>query len=176
MSRDYSKINGELNPNYKGGYRKKYPSLFNSWQNMKQRCLNKNHPKYHRYGGRGVTIVDDWLTVEGFVTWALKNGWVSGYSIDRIDNDGSYKPSNCRWITMSENSRAKSTTRITREQADTIRKRVKSGENEHDIAIEYGVVHGTIWYIVKGITHVKDGECSRQIKEIRERNKEKNNV
>lgn len=81
--------------------------------NMKQRCYNKKHKSYHNYGGRGITICDEWLNdSQKFYNWALENGWnednlyKSGrnkLTIDRIDNNGNYEPSNCRIITLKEN-------------------------------------------------------------------------
>jgi hypothetical protein len=167
MPRDYRDISGRNNPNYKTGYAKKgkKPSFYNTWQNMKSRCLNPNNPKYHRYGERGIKVCDDWLTIEGFSEWALNNGWSDGLSIDRIDNDGNYCPENCKWVTMSENSRKKRTTKITFKQAKEIRLRAANGESEIELAKEFNVVHGTIWFIVKNFTHVEDGECTNKLKE-----------
>jgi hypothetical protein len=63
---------------------------------------------YYRYGGRGIALCSEWkndfLT---FRSWAITNGYKPGLSIDRIDNDGNYEPSNCRFLTISENSKRK---------------------------------------------------------------------
>ena len=168
MGRNYKDVSGENNPNYQSGIAG--TPLGNTWCNMKQRCLNANHPKYHRYGGRGVTIHEDWLTSAGFKEWALSAGYEEGLCIDRVDNDGNYEPDNCKWVTMSENARKKRTTKITLEQAGTIRERLSAGENANSLAAEYGVVHGTIWFIQKNFTHVADGECTRMLKERNLRN------
>lgn len=138
--------------------------LYNSWQGMKQRSLNPHHPKYHRYGGRGVKVCSDWIEITGFIKWALANGYETGKTIDRIDNDGDYCPENCQWITASENSRKKRTTKIDYDEAQKIRTRLNSGESAVDLAKEYGVVHGTIWFIQNGFTHVPAGECTRALK------------
>lgn len=90
-----------------------YKPLYNSYNNMKERCTNPNHHKYYRYGGRGIKICDEWLGENGFKNfsaWALKNGYCENLSIDRIDNDGNYEPSNCRWTTIKEQNRNRSTT------------------------------------------------------------------
>lgn len=69
--------------------------------NMKQRCYNKNHDKYLRYGGRGITICDEWLKdIQVFIGWAKTNGYNNNLTIDRIDNDKGYRPDNCRWISV----------------------------------------------------------------------------
>jgi hypothetical protein len=141
--------------------------LYISWQNMKQRCTNKNHPKYHRYGGRGITLFDGWVTIQGFMEWALENGWKAGLTIDRINNDGPYAPDNCRFVTISDNARRKSTTKLTKQDAKNIRDRISLGESEYLLADEYGVVHGTIWFIKNKFTHVDDGECTKKLKEAK---------
>lgn len=164
MPRDYSLKTGKNNPNYKGGYAINKNSLYNSWQNMKGRCLRPKNPKYPRYGGRGIMICSEWLDGIKFFEWSLANGYQDGYSIDRIDNDGNYEPSNCRWVSISENSRHKRTTKISHIQAEEIRQRISNGENECDLAREFNVVHGTIWFIKNNFTHVPEGECSRTIK------------
>ncbi len=70
---------------------------------MKARCMNPKSISYKRYGGRGVTICQEWLVFENFHKWAIDNGYEDGKTIDRIDNDKNYTPDNCRWIDSSEN-------------------------------------------------------------------------
>ena len=161
--RDYSKFIGKGNPNYKTGYCNS--PIHNSWCNMKGRCLNKNHPKYHRYGGRGITVCAEWMDFKNFLEWSLNNGYKKGLSIDRIDNDGNYCPENCQWITHEENSRKKVTTKISSAQASEIRKRIN--ENWYDLAKEYGCSHGNIWFIMHNFTHVANGECSKKLREYK---------
>lgn len=75
--------------------------LYRRWASMIRRCKS-NH---HRYGGRGITVCEEWKTFEPFMEWALKNGFSEELELDRKDNDGNYEPSNCRWVTKKENAR-----------------------------------------------------------------------
>ena len=79
--------------------------IYNVWNEMKYRCNNPNHYAYKWYGARGIGVCNEWLDYSTFKIWALNNGYKSGLSIDRIDNDGDYEPSNCQFITRSENTR-----------------------------------------------------------------------
>jgi len=80
------------------------------WKNMKKRCYNANVPEYKYYGGRGITVCDRWMKFENF--YADMGNRPKGKSIDRIDNNGNYKPSNCRWATNKEQGRNTSVNRI----------------------------------------------------------------
>lgn len=77
---------------------------WNSWDHLKRRCNNPNDPKYKDYGGRGIKVCDRWTR---FANFFADMGFAPGkaYSIDRINNDGNYEPSNCRWATPTEQSR-----------------------------------------------------------------------
>lgn len=84
----------------------KNTKLYYVWNTMKQRCVNPNVTRYKRYGGRGISVCEEWKkSFLAFHTWANAAGYKQGLTIDRIDNDGDYKPSNCRWVTNLENRR-----------------------------------------------------------------------
>jgi hypothetical protein len=80
--------------------------LYNIWTNMKMRVYNPQHTNYKDYGGRGITICDEWKNdFMSFYNWAMSNGYSDELSIDRIDNNGNYEPNNCRWTTKTIQSR-----------------------------------------------------------------------
>lgn len=83
--------------NYKHGMR--YSRLYNIWRSMKQRCTNPKTVNYHNYGGRGIKVCEEWSSrFMSFRDWAMENGYSDTLSIDRINSNGNYEPSNCRWV------------------------------------------------------------------------------
>lgn len=83
------------------------------WQGMKQHCYDPNHTNYSYYGGKGITICDDWLAnAKTFITWAVDNGYQHGLQIERINNNKAYSPENCTWATPSAQIRHRSNTHL----------------------------------------------------------------
>lgn len=77
---------------------------YKAWSSMRARCLKPNHPKYHLYGGRGITVCERWDVYRNFLA-DMGRRPSSEHSLDRVENDGNYAPDNCRWATRSEQSR-----------------------------------------------------------------------
>ena len=75
--------------------------LLSIWKNMNTRCKNPNYEKYHKYGGKGITICKEWEDFQKFRFWALSNGYTNELTLDRINVNGNYEPSNCRFVTSS---------------------------------------------------------------------------
>jgi hypothetical protein len=80
--------------------------LYHIYYGMRQRCYNPNNKRYEHYGGRGITLCDEWLNggYDVFKKWSIEHGYQDGMSIDRIDKDKDYCPENCEWVSLSENT------------------------------------------------------------------------
>lgn len=106
LKREQDKTNLTANHKHKMSHTRPYVI----WQGMKSRCYNHNDSRYDRYGGRGVTVCDEWRDdFTAFYEWALKNGYEDNLTIDRIDNDKGYSPDNCRWADTETQCRNRST-------------------------------------------------------------------
>lgn len=77
--------------------------IYGVWEGIKDRCYRQKNSSYKNYGGRGIIMCEDWKNnFSNFYNWAIQNGYKEGLSIDRIDVNGNYEPTNCRWITQKE--------------------------------------------------------------------------
>ena len=85
---------------YAKGIRTRLGSIYH---NMKTRCTNPNYDKYQYYGGKGVSVCDEWLnSYDAFEQWALSHGYADGLTLERIDVHGDYTPENCRWSSRKD--------------------------------------------------------------------------
>lgn len=93
---------------------KKYQDYthYKRWKAMISRCYNKNHTYYYNYGGRGITVCNEWKnSYTSFCNWANSSGYKKGLTLDRIDNNKGYSPDNCRWATKKQQGRNQRTNR-----------------------------------------------------------------
>jgi hypothetical protein len=87
------------------GFKIRKHGLYSVWMSMKQRCTDPNCISYKYYGGRGITVCNEWAeSYESFYEWSTSNGWAPGLQIDRKQVNGSYCPENCRYVTPQINS------------------------------------------------------------------------
>lgn len=90
----------------------KNETLQHIFAGIKRRCYNPKDKAYRWYGAKGIKVCDEWIqNPEFFEEWALDNGYQEGLTIDRKDESKDYSPDNCRWITLSDNAKYKSTTK-----------------------------------------------------------------
>lgn len=121
------------------------------WYGMKSRCFNPDNKDYKDYGERGITVCKEWLTFDNFCEWAYANGYDDNktgreQSLDRINVDGNYEPSNCRWATMATQRRNTRTNVIV------------NGKCLQDVSKETGINPTTI------LRYTKDGRFDTNFK------------
>lgn len=117
------------------------------YYNMHSRCNNPNVPKYENHGGRGISVCNEWSGKDGlanFYNWAINNGYDENLTLDRIDNDGNYEPSNCRWADYMTQNRNLRTNRYFTINGET---KIAS-----DWCKEYNININTFWQrVIKGV-------------------------
>jgi len=127
--------------------------IYNTYRHMINRCYNKNVDMYYNYGGRGITVCDEWDNFESFHQWATCNGYQNNLTIDRKDNDKGYSPDNCKWSTQTEQQRNRRDNVLNMEKAIEVRRLRGIGERNIDIAKKFNistsiasdVFHNKIW-------------------------------
>ncbi len=134
-----------------GGRGKRVSPTYRSWKAMTGRCANATHHAFADYGGRGIRVCERWRdSFEAFL--ADMGERPAGMSIDRIDNDGNYEPSNCRWATAKEQSRNRRTGKLCEVSAALIRHMHRRGARNIDLVWAFGIGAASISGIVSGRT------------------------
>lgn len=86
--------------------------LYIIWKSIRERCNTPSCTNYKNYGGRGIRVCEEWDQYLAFKMWAMTHGYKDYLTIDRIDVDGDYEPSNCRWATPKEQNNNKRNNRL----------------------------------------------------------------
>ena len=131
-----------------------YDRLFFIWQDMNRRCRDPKRKGFKNYGGRGISVCDEWKIFENFRDWSLSNGYETNLSIERVDVNSGYHPSNCCWIAKSDQSKNRRDSLIVEFRGnrmcladfaknvnacyETVRRRFKSGKTTEGIYMEFG--------------------------------------
>lgn len=118
--------------------------LYRAWSNIKTRCYNPKKDTYAYYGGKGITMCQEWLNnFMAFYNWSMNNGYKKGLTIDRLNPNGNYEPSNCRWVTASQQQNNKLNNHI-----------IEYNGEIHTLAewssllnLNYGTLHRRIQYL-----------------------------
>lgn len=133
--------------------------LYIIWKNMKSRCYNKNNNAYEYYGGRGIVACDEWKdSFANFREWAISHGYTDELTIDRIDVNGNYEPSNCRWSTMKEQANNTRRTKYVNYNGKTY--------SATEFSRITGVKYGKILYILNRGYKMEDALFKERLKDI----------
>ena len=145
-------------------YRRKQKSsggLYSTWVAMRSRCHCPSHDSFPSYGARGIEVCQEWRkSFAAFEAWAQQNNYRRGLQIDRIDNRKGYSPDNCRFVSVRANMQNKRPrTRCIRtnptlceRDVRAIRELLADGVSQRAIGHRFGVTHGTIGAIKRGLT------------------------
>lgn len=151
-----------------GGSRSK---LYHVYQGMLTRCYDSKHKKFHRYGGRGVTVCEEWReSFAKFRLWAMSSGWKDDLQIDRRNNDGAYCPENCRIVTRSQNNRNKSDNHLVTAFGET--KCLEAWVEDCRCVVSKGTLYSRLrygWDFVRALVTptIQRSECWKMVKHRR---------
>lgn len=126
--------------------------IYHTWTNIKQRCSNPDCDNYSLYGGRGIKVCNEWKhDFMAFYNWSMSHGYIGNLSIDRIDVNGNYEPSNCKWSTSKEQARNRRSNHIITYNGET--KTLIEWAEQYNIKFEalYGRIKNG-WPIDKALT------------------------
>lgn len=145
------KLSGSFHTKHGHSKRGKITRLYRIFNGMRQRCGNKNSAIFEHYGGRGITVCNEWKNdFIAFKNWAVQNGYQDHLQLDRKNNNLGYSPNNCRFVTSAINNRNKRTTKLNNEKVNEIRIIYKDGKHfQYEIAKMYGITQTHVSQIIK---------------------------
>lgn len=114
--------------------------LYNQWRMMINRCTCPSHKSYADYGGRGISVCDEWKTFVNYKEWALSHGYNDSLTIDRIDVDGNYEPSNCRFADMITQCNNRRSSKFLTYQGKTL----SQSQWARELGLSRSVIHGRV--------------------------------
>ena len=131
--------------------------LYRIWQAMKTRCYNSNHRHYCDYGGRGITVCEEWKNdFMNFYNWSMDNGYTDNLSIERKDNSGNYCPENCIWVDSKTQSNNKRTSYFVTYNGKT----QTIAQWAEELGIHYNTLQGRLterkWSIERALTTIPE--------------------
>lgn len=122
---------------------KDFQRLHQCYKDMLNRCYKENNKRYHRYGGRGIEVCDEWRNdFYAFKSWATANGYSNVLTLDRIDVYGNYEPSNCRWVSTKEQNNNRSNNKVVRYCGEEM--------TLHQLSEKYNIPYKTLWGRING--------------------------
>ena len=120
---------------------------------MKSRCSNQEDPAYKYYGDHGITVSDEWKNdFQAFYDWAMENGYQDNLTLDRIDANGNYEPSNCRWVSMKEQSLNKRSNHLITYNGETLTITQWADRLGIDKKVLFARINDYHWDIEKALT------------------------
>ncbi len=121
---------------------------YRTWYSMIDRCINPRNISFRTYGGKGISVCDRWLRIENFVAdMGLRP---EGLTLDRIDSNGDYEPTNCRWAHILDQQRNRSFVKCSIKTAEQIRFLSRKGYRQRDIADLVGLSQSVVCRIING--------------------------
>lgn len=149
LRKDQSKISS-----FKHGhcFNGKHSRIYQIHRDMLNRCKNSNLRQYKDWGGRGITICDEWLNFNTFHEWAMSHGYNDTLQIDRINNNGNYCPENCRFVDRQTNVQNSRCTTLTKTKVIAMRKLRKRGYTYKQIGKYFKIYPGTAHSVINGKT------------------------
>ncbi len=124
----------------------KNTKIYQVWISMRDRCNNPNNKAYKNYGNRGISVCDRWNSFENFL--ADMGKCPDGFVMDRINNDGNYETSNCRWIDRKTSAINRRGRKLSMEKANEIRRLYSEGYTQREIAKQFNISHPMVSAII----------------------------